>query len=293
VVFDIDDWIFQYSVLPPLRLHHFLPRLKSLSQTCVVSSRLLQEAVAPYFKHVHLLPTFVDSAAFRPRARRADGPVVFGWNGTLFQDFMADSLKVLIEAFAIAHREIGSRMPVALEILGQGSYLSPLEQWFRSTYPGLPVRTQGWVEPSKMNEHLDGVDVGLYALALPVVSTAALCRDKAARLIQESAFLRSKSPTKIFEYMAKGIPVISTKVGEAAAFVEDGRTGMLCETPRQIADAFVRLALDADLRETMGRAARTRVEERYNISHLGEQLDAIFAEVMTDRDDLGRSPVTP
>ena len=88
-----------------------------------------------------------------------------------------------------------------------------------------------------------------------MVDTQAICRNKAARLIQESAFLRSKSPTKIFEYMAKGIPVISTKVGEAAAFVEDGHTGILCETSRQLADAFVRLALDADLRQRMGSAA--------------------------------------
>jgi glycosyltransferase involved in cell wall biosynthesis len=293
VVFDIDDWIFPYGVLPPLRVYHLLPRLKSLSDTCVVSSHLLQEAVSPYFKRVHLVPTYVDSGAFRPRASRADGPVVFGWNGTLFQDFMADSLKVLIEAFAIAHREIGSRVSVMLEILGQGSYLPSLEQWFRSTYPELPVRTRGWIEPSKMNEHLDGVDVGLYALALPVVDTQAICRNKAPRLIQESAFLRSKSPTKIFEYMAKGIPVISTKVGEAAAFVEDGHTGILCETPRQLADAFVRLALDADLRQRMGSAARSRVEERYNITNVGEQLNAIFAEVVADTADRGSKPITP
>jgi glycosyltransferase involved in cell wall biosynthesis len=293
VVFDIDDWIFPCAVLPPLRLRHLLPRLKSLSGTCVVSSHLLQEAVSPYFKRVHLVPTFVDSGAFRPRACRADGPVVFGWNGTLFQNFMADSLKTLIDAFAIAHREIGSKVPVRLELLGQGSYLPSLEQWFRSTYPELPVQTRGWIEPSKMNEYLDGVDVGLYALALPAVDTAAICRNTAGRLIQDAAFLRSKSPTKIFEYMAKGIPVISTSVGEAAEFVENGHTGILCETPRQLAEAFVRLALDADLRQRMGSTARSRVEERYSIANVGEQLDAIFTEVVAERADRCSKPSAP
>jgi hypothetical protein len=43
----------------------------------------------------------------------------------------------------------------------------------------------------------------------------------------------------------------------------------------------------------MGSAARSSVEERYNIATVGEQLDAIFAEVVADKAEPGPHPIAP
>ncbi len=288
VVFDIDDWIFGYKVLRPYRVHDLLPHLRRLSGTCVVASRLLEEAVTGHFERVFLVPTYVDTAAFRPRATTLAAPVaaperplVFGWNGTVFQDFMADALRLLLAGFAAAHARVGARVPVVFEILGQGAYLPEVEAWVRREHPSLPVRFRGWVDPGKMNDYLDGVDVGLYALAVPRNDPVAVHgRRTSGRFLDSKMFLRSKSPTKIFEYMAKGIPVLSTRVGEAERVVEDGTTGLLGDTKEELAEAFVRLALDPDLRRRMGAAARERVERRYSLELVGEQLEAVFEHAL-------------
>lgn len=283
VAFDIDDWIFDYEVLRPYRVHRVLAHLRRLSETCVVSSELLREAVSGHFNHVHLLPTFVDTNAFRPRSARPPGPVVFGWNGTVFQDFMAESLRLLIDAFADAAGRVGGRADVVLDLVGQGSYLPEVERWFRAKYPGLPVRVRGWIEPSRMNEYLDGIDVGLYALSTPKYDPAALYARGGGQVFVDQLFLRSKSPTKVFEYMAKGLPVVSTSTGEAGHTVEDGQTGFVCDSREALAVAFERLALDESLRQAMGQRARARAEERYSLAHAGEALESILMSVVAKR----------
>ncbi len=256
VAFDIDDWIFGYEVLRPYRVYQMLAHLRRLSETCVVSSELLREAVADHFNNVHLLPTFVDANAFRPRPARAPGPVVFGWNGTVFQDFMAESLRLLIDAFADAAGRLRARADVVLDLVGQGAYLPEVERWFRAKYPGLPVRVRGWLPPSQMNEYLDGIDVGLYALTMPKHDPVALHAHRGEQVFFDQLFLRSKSPTKVFEYMAKGLPVVSTSLGEAGRAVEDGHTGYVCDSRAGLASALERLALDPSLREAMGKQGR-------------------------------------
>jgi glycosyltransferase involved in cell wall biosynthesis len=81
--------------------------------------------------------------------------------------------------------------------------------------------------------------------------------------------------------MAKGIPVISTRFGEAERAVDDGQTGFLCDSREELAAAFERLALDSSLRESMGRRARTRVEERYSLARAGEKLESILTKVVS------------
>jgi glycosyltransferase involved in cell wall biosynthesis len=285
VIFDIDDWIFNYRVLRPYRVHDMLPHMKRLSETCVVASHLLEEAVSGYFPHVFLVPTYVDTAAFRPRPAAMPAPekkaVVFGWNGTVFQDFMADALRLLLDAFAAAHAEVSPRVAVELEVLGQGAYLPEVRAWVARQHPSLPVRFRDWVDPGKMNEYLDGIDVGLYALAAPKNDPVAIHRGRlVGRFVDTQMFVRSKSPTKIFEYMAKAIPVISTRLGEAESVVDHGVTGLLGDTREELSRAFVRLALEPELRGRMGEAARRRVEERYSLALAGERLEAVFANAL-------------
>jgi glycosyltransferase involved in cell wall biosynthesis len=73
------------------------------------------------------------------------------------------------------------------------------------------------------------------------------------------------SPTKLFEYMAMGKPVIASRLGQIDGVIVDGKSGVLVEPGNadQLARAIERLAGDEALRVTLGENARARVEEHY------------------------------
>ncbi len=73
------------------------------------------------------------------------------------------------------------------------------------------------------------------------------------------------SPTKLFEYLAAGRPVVASRLGQIGRIVEDGRMGRL--VPPGDGEAFgaaiLELASDPESRAAMGREARRAAETRY------------------------------
>jgi glycosyltransferase involved in cell wall biosynthesis len=66
------------------------------------------------------------------------------------------------------------------------------------------------------------------------------------------------SPLKVLEYMAAGLPIVASRVGQIQELIADGETGLLCEpdNPRSLAEQL-RLLRDAPaLRLKLGAAAR-------------------------------------
>ncbi len=73
------------------------------------------------------------------------------------------------------------------------------------------------------------------------------------------------SPTKLFEYMATGRPIVASALGQIAEVLADGETALLVPPgdAAALAAAIRRLAEDAALRERLGRAARAAAIERH------------------------------
>ena len=74
------------------------------------------------------------------------------------------------------------------------------------------------------------------------------------------------SPTKTFEYMAMGKAFVAPAVAALKEVLEHGKSALFVETGNvaQIADALVTLAGDPALRLSLGRNARSLVEQKYN-----------------------------
>jgi glycosyltransferase involved in cell wall biosynthesis len=72
------------------------------------------------------------------------------------------------------------------------------------------------------------------------------------------------SPLKVVEYMAAGLPVVVSDVGQLANLVSHGETGWLCPPGDEgaLADALEQLWHSPDLRERLGQAGR-----RYILTH--------------------------
>jgi glycosyltransferase involved in cell wall biosynthesis len=69
------------------------------------------------------------------------------------------------------------------------------------------------------------------------------------------------SPLKVYEYMAAGLPVVASRIGQIEEAIRDGVDGVLCPPgdPEAFAAALLRLADDPLLRARLGRAARESV----------------------------------
>ncbi len=74
------------------------------------------------------------------------------------------------------------------------------------------------------------------------------------------------TPTKLFESLSFGVPVIATDIAGTATIVRRERCGLLIDrvTPKDIASAAEVLIGDPGLRQQMGRNGRRAVEEKYN-----------------------------
>jgi glycosyltransferase involved in cell wall biosynthesis len=73
------------------------------------------------------------------------------------------------------------------------------------------------------------------------------------------------SPLKVYEYMAAGLPVVASCIGQLAELIRDGINGLLCPPgdPVALAEALERLRQEPGLRASLGRAARATAHRNY------------------------------
>ena len=92
------------------------------------------------------------------------------------------------------------------------------------------------------------------------------------------------------EAMACEAPVVASAVGGILEVVEDGKTGFLVPParPDDLAAAIRRILDDPALARSMGRAGRTRVEERFSWTSVAARTQEVYAEAI---DEFKRSSV--
>ncbi len=186
---------------------------------------------------VHTVPNGVSTSRIRPAAE-ADGDPVVTFVGTLKPWHGVD---VLVDAAAAA------RVPWRLRVIGDGPQREALEA--QAAALGVDIDFRGAVAPESMPEHLAGSAIGV--APYPATTAAA-----------DQYF----SPLKIYEYLAAGLPVVASRVGQVPDIVRDGATGLLVapSEPAALAAALDALAADPALRARLGTAARREAETRHS-----------------------------
>jgi glycosyltransferase involved in cell wall biosynthesis len=90
------------------------------------------------------------------------------------------------------------------------------------------------------------------------------------------------TPLFIFESMAQGRPVVSTRVGGVPEVIEDGRSGVLVppEDPRALAGALEALLRDPARREAIAAGGRERLRE-FTPERAAERFAALYQELLS------------
>jgi glycosyltransferase involved in cell wall biosynthesis len=95
-------------------------------------------------------------------------------------------------------------------------------------------------------------------------------------LLHDEPNYRHSLPTKVVEYMARGVPVITTPLPEAVRLVETHECGLVVpwSDPDAVAKAALTLRDDAQGRRTLGRNGHTAASERYGWPAAGRRFVA-------------------
>jgi glycosyltransferase involved in cell wall biosynthesis len=189
-----------------------------------------------------VLANGVDTERIRPRTHRpANVPFTVGFLGTLKP---WHGLEVLLEALRT--------VPDArLLVVGDGPRREDCER--RATAYGLDAEFVGAVAPDEVGAQLQRMDVA-----------CAPYPDAPGHYF---------SPLKVFEYLAAGLPVVASRIGQIPELLDRGDSGLLVTPgdPHDLARALRELQTDPARRERLGAAARESALDRHTWRGVVEQ----------------------
>ena len=95
----------------------------------------------------------------------------------------------------------------------------------------------------------------------------------------DNPWSRGKCGLKILQYMAAGLPVITSPAGVNEEMVAHGETGFIADTKDEWAGAIARLAGNRQLRESMGAAGRKKLTGNFTVG-------ATFKRILNDLEQM-------
>ncbi len=235
-VIDFDDaWFYRYEkhVDPTVRfmLQGKFSKLVQRATVTVVGNKYLAGwATAQKAKPVVRIPTNVDLPRYKvapyPSPPR---PFTIGWMGS------PSSAKYLAQ-LSQALTELAEDDEFELVVAGADN----------AEVPGVHVRHVAWSEEAEPGI-LTGFDVGIMPLDADMWS-------------------EGKCAYKLIQYMAAGLPVIASPIGMNRDVVKDSENGYLASSAEEWLTALRALKDDPVLRQEMGKAGRSMVEQEYTLA---------------------------
>ncbi len=241
LIFDFDDAIYSRdsnasrAAADPVRLARFR-RMVRLADGCLAGSEHLRRAADACGGRAaaQLMPTCVDPRRYRLAAHdRPAGLAELVWIGSpSTAASLADARSCLRAAAAAVP---GLRLHAICDAQDRDC--------------GVRARHSAWSAATEADD-LAHADIGIAWLP-------------------DHPWSAGKCGLKVLQYMAAGLPVVGNSIGIHRHLIDHGTTGFLADTPAEWRRAIATLAAEPELRRTMGRAARLRLERRWSVQEWG------------------------
>ncbi|MBN2121096.1 MAG: glycosyltransferase [Candidatus Omnitrophica bacterium] len=262
-IFDMDDWearedLGYYLGLLPKSKAEFLTRVfAKRSKLCIAASSYLEGYLSKINKKVYKIPTGVDLEAFKPKTfSKNNRKVIFSWHGLINRKDTLEELAFMMRCFLSVNKKFTS---TELWIKGSGIFIEDfLKLLAQLNSPN--IKYIPWSSPDSIPSYLDSVDIGLFPL------------------LKENRFNLSRSPTKVFEYMAKNIPVIASRIGEAEHIIRSGDNGFLALNKDEFIFSMQTLIDKPGIRHALAEKAYEYVKDNYSLDILCQKFYRIFSE---------------
>jgi hypothetical protein len=245
VVYDIDDAIYlRYSDSKHAAVRVILggkiPAALRRSTAVLAGNPFLHEYASRYNRQTVLFPTVVDPTRYTTGESHGDIPVV-GWIGS------PETVRYLDER-ANMLRDVARAAPHRVRVIGAPA----------SAIRGLNVESVPWSEDTEARE-LSRCDIGI--MPLP-----------------EGAWAQGKCGLKLLQYMACGLPVVSSPEGGAGGIVEHGVNGYIARSDEEWRTYLAALITNPELRRIMGREGRKRIEGHFSLETWAPRMAEILAQ---------------
>ena len=249
MIFDFDDAVFVPYKSPSngyLSLLKFPSKVRTI---CRLSAHVMagNAYLADYARQVNdsvsIVPTTIDTEKYQPRASETDSAVpTIGWSGSYSTVQHLDTLRGALQRLA-------KREKFKLRVIGTSEY----------SIDGVDVQAIQWRSETETQDLLP-IDIGI--MPLP-----------------DDPWSRGKCGLKALQYMALGIPSVSSPVGVNSEIIDDGRNGMLASTEDEWIEKLATLLRSVELRKKLGDAGRITVETKYSAEVQAPRVHNIIASV--------------
>lgn len=269
VVYDVDDWLpgippfwpayddyFERGEMKPkaaLIIHERLLRQADVV-TCTVPA--LAEKMLAYNKQVRIVPNCImwaDWDTVLPTQKKVDGPVV-GWFGL---PYYWDTWRAITPVLEETIREIDGY----LSILGYPEIVTMFSPWLRSrTFVEPMVR---WKDFRQFRSLIQTFDVGL-------------------AWMEATPFNLCKSPLKVLQYGAAGVPIIASGAvyGDVLSGSYAGEYGALARSPADLNYLIKDALAKPDPWQLRAKAWRDRVWAKHTYETQWPRWMEVFREVL-------------
>ncbi|MFH1741064.1 MAG: glycosyltransferase family 4 protein [bacterium] len=212
---------------------------------------------------IAFVPNGVDTQTFQPTDDQFDFRGKLGLSGAFIVFYggthgLPQGLETLIEAARLLKQETG----IVFLFAGEGLMKPRLLQLAQS----YQLENTRFINPqarSLMPDLVNSIDVGVISLRKLDVFAGVL-------------------PSKMFEYMACGKPIIGAVHGDSRRVIESAQCGIAVdpESPGPFAEAVLRLAQESQTRTVMGENGRRYVVENFSRDHIAKKLESELSRLV-------------
>jgi glycosyltransferase involved in cell wall biosynthesis len=228
VVFDFDDAINLRSngEISKTRTNRFETVIKA-ADLVLAGNSYLAESASRLGAKVEISPTSVNVDRYRSQIPKLK-KINLVWVGSRSTSRYLESHRNILEA-------LGEKIPgIRLRVIGD----------FELSLDHLEVENVPWTESGEVD-----------AIAQCHIGIAPMDND---------SWTRGKCALKVIQYMAAGLPVVSSAVGANSDVIKHGETGFLAADKDEWLQSVGELVDSHQLRKQMGESARLQAKERYS-----------------------------
>jgi glycosyltransferase involved in cell wall biosynthesis len=204
-----------------------------------------------------------------------------------------------IEAAQVETKRAKNRLPIIIHLGGhernRGSRLMiEAFEYVLQKRPDAKLELVGHFMPPDLQYEVQA-DINKRKLQHAVTITGRVPFDKISEYLKKAAvgwmpwqsYTKNEKniPTKLFEYMAYGLPIVSSSLNSTRPFIKQGENGFLVtpNNPREHAEAILTILNDEILRDRLGRNGQEIVYTKYNWDEMEIRLLEFYSNLTSNR----------